>query len=112
MKQTIEAIYEDGIFRPLDPASLNIPNGQRVQMVVVRDDEDPDDEDPLELTTSVYDGLSEAAIDEIEKMALDRSPGRPDILKLAAKVYEGLTVDEIAEVERMALTRSPSRSGN
>lgn len=68
MTQTIEAIYEDGVFRPVAPATLTFSDGQRVQMVVVSDEEDP-----LKLITSVYDGLSEAEIDEIEKIALDRS---------------------------------------
>ena len=68
MTQTIEAIYEDGIFRPLDPASLNISNGQRVQIVVVRDNEDP-----LKEITSILDGLSPEEIEEFERIALDRS---------------------------------------
>ena len=68
MTQTIEAVYEGGLFRPLDPASLNIPNGQRVQMVVIRNDEDP-----LKEITSVLDGLSPEEIEEFERIALDRS---------------------------------------
>lgn len=107
MTQTIEAIYENGLFRPIEPAKLSIPDGQRVQMVVIRDDEDP-----LKLITSVYDGLSEAEIDEIEKIALDRSKNHPSILEMAAKVYQGLSDKEIEEVERIALTRSPARSGD
>jgi len=69
MKQTLHAIYESGIFRPLSP--LGIPEGQRVRLEV----ETPFDEFPndlLELAAQVYQGLSDRQIDEIEQIAFNR----------------------------------------
>jgi predicted DNA-binding antitoxin AbrB/MazE fold protein len=37
MKKSVEAIYEDGVFRPLEPVVL--PEHQRVQVTVADEDE-------------------------------------------------------------------------
>jgi predicted DNA-binding antitoxin AbrB/MazE fold protein len=69
MKQTIDAVYEDGVFKPLK--RLEIPDGQKVRLEI----EAPalaSPEDILDLATGIYDGLTEEEIDEIEKIALDR----------------------------------------
>ncbi len=68
MQRAIDAIFENGRFRPVHRELLAIPEGQRVRITV-------DDGDPvsLQLAMSVYDGLSDDDIDEIEKIALDRS---------------------------------------
>ena len=68
MKQLIEAIYEDGAFRPIQQDTVDIADGQRVR-ITIEDEEEPD---TLRLATSVYDGLSESDIDEVEQVALDR----------------------------------------
>lgn len=68
MKQTVEAIYENGALRLLQPGVLSMFEGQRVR-IVINDDVEPE---PLRLAAHVYDGLSEQEIDEIEGIALDR----------------------------------------
>ena len=70
MKQTIDAIFEDGAFKPVDPIDLAVSEGQRVRLTV----ETPElSQAVLELATHVYEGLSDAEIDAIEEIALDRS---------------------------------------
>lgn len=65
---TCEAVYENGVFRPL-AAPANVAEGQRVRLTV-----EPDPEvDVLALAAKVYEGLSEEQIDEIERIILDRS---------------------------------------
>ncbi len=70
MQQTIEAVYENGGFRLIDPADLRMLEGQKVRLIV----EPPAESvtNPLELAAQVYQGLSESEIDEIERIALDR----------------------------------------
>lgn len=70
MQQTVEAVYENGGFRLIDPVDLRILEGQRVRLTV----EPPaaSEKNPLELAAQVYEGLSESEIDEIERIALDR----------------------------------------
>ena len=69
MKHTLEAVYENGIFRPLKTPT--IPDGQQVLLEVEPLGEKPVT-NPLELATLVYQGLSESDIDEVEKIALER----------------------------------------
>ncbi len=69
MKQTLKAIYKNGVFKPLEhPAT---PEGQQVQLVVETIPEDSP-EDLLELAAQVYQGLSDGEIAEIEQIALNR----------------------------------------
>ena len=72
MINNVEAIYEDGVFRPL----LSIPDiseGQRVRIVVeIAREDNSDEEIILELAASVYGGLSDQDVDEIESIALNR----------------------------------------
>lgn len=76
MQQTIDAIYENGTFRPLQPVSVD--DGQHVRVTITYDG----GANPLQLAARVYDGLSEGEIDRIEQIALDRSrffgPGSAD----------------------------------
>ncbi len=68
MTQMVDAVYEHGVFRPLrDP---HLAEGQSVQLIVTGPALDPDK--MLALARSVYDGLSQSEIDEIERVALDR----------------------------------------
>lgn len=69
MKRPIDAVYENGAFRPLEPGAVTIPDGQRVRITV----EGEAGPEALRLATGVYEGLSEKHIDEIEQIALDRS---------------------------------------
>ena len=70
MENIFEAIYEDGVLKPLEP--IKLPEHQRVtitiQPLLI---ENPDQE--LESWHRVYAGLSEQEIGEIESIALDRS---------------------------------------
>lgn len=71
MQQTVEAVYENGGFRLIDPANLRFLEGQKVRLII----EPPvkSDTNPLDLAAQVYEGLSESQIEEIERIALDRN---------------------------------------
>lgn len=69
MTQILEAVYENGAFRPVGPAPLAIPNGQRVRITV----DDQPEPDALRLAAQVYEGLSDTEIAEVEGIALDRN---------------------------------------
>jgi predicted DNA-binding antitoxin AbrB/MazE fold protein len=71
MQQTIDAVFEDGSFRPVDNHSLPFSQGQRVKLIVETPSETR--EDLIELAGQVYEGLSDKEVDEIEQIALDRS---------------------------------------
>ncbi len=71
MTQTIEAIYQNGIFKPLSPVSKEISEGEKIKITI--EDKKLSPEEMLELASQVYAGLSEEDIDEIEKIALDRT---------------------------------------
>jgi len=64
VQQTLEAVYENGVFRPLE--KIEIAEGQQVRLIV-----ETLPEDLLELAAQVYEGLSDK---EIEQIALDRRP--------------------------------------
>lgn len=68
MHHTFDAVYENGTFRPLQGEGLAIHEGTRVRITI-------DDEampEALRLATSVYDGLSDSAIMQVEEIALAR----------------------------------------
>ena len=67
--QKIEAVFQNGTFHPVHPIVAHIGEGQRVQLVV----EVEDKPNIKELAASVYAGLSEEEIDDVERIALDRS---------------------------------------
>lgn len=69
MKQTLNAIYENGVFRPLKRPEIS--EGQQVRLTVEISSEE-ETEDLLELAAKVYQGLSDEQINEIEKIALNR----------------------------------------
>lgn len=69
MKQTINAIYENGVFRPLKSPAIS--EGQQVRLIV-ETISDPTPEELLELAAKVYQGLSAEQSDEIEQIALNR----------------------------------------
>ncbi len=70
MKATVEAIFESGVFRPVE--RVEIPEGEHVQLTVETSARG-NQEDPLELAARVYRGLQPEEIDEIERIATDRS---------------------------------------
>jgi predicted DNA-binding antitoxin AbrB/MazE fold protein len=69
MKEAVDAVYENGVFKPLKPPSLS--DGQLVRLEIETALE-VDSHDLLELAAKVYEGLSDQQIAEIEKIALDR----------------------------------------
>jgi len=69
--QTLDAVFKDGSFKPLNNGSLPFAEGERVKLTVETRAETQDD--LIELATQVYDGLTEAEVDEVERLALDRS---------------------------------------
>ena len=70
MTQTVEAVFEDGSFKPVDDSSLPFSEGQRVKLTVEVPSETKDN--LVELAGQVYEGLSEEDISEIERLALNR----------------------------------------
>ena len=70
MTKTIEAVYENGVLKPVQP--LDLPDHQRVFITVdVPAIETP--EEALRLWQTVYEGLATEEIAEVEAIALDRS---------------------------------------
>jgi predicted DNA-binding antitoxin AbrB/MazE fold protein len=70
VKGTVEAVFEDGVFRPLRPP--NLLEGERVRLTVESVD-GAGVTDILALATSVYEGLSPGDIDDIEESARRRA---------------------------------------
>lgn len=69
MTQTLDAIYEKGVFRPL--TKPEIADGQSVKLVVETSSK-LNPEEMLKLAAQVYEGLSEEQINEIEQIAIER----------------------------------------
>lgn len=70
MNRILEAIYENGVLKPLK--SLKLPEHQKVTITIqLPPAENPDQE--LESWHQVFAGLSDKDIEEIESIALDRS---------------------------------------
>ncbi|MDR3567307.1 MAG: antitoxin family protein [Syntrophobacteraceae bacterium] len=61
--QLIEAVYEHGSFRPVEPVNIDLAEGQRVRLAVEHDAPDA----ILSLATRVYKGLNPEQIDSIEQ---------------------------------------------
>ena len=70
VKSRVEAIYEGGVFRPVDPPGLS--EGERVSLTVERVAA-ADPETILGLAGQVYAGLSAQDVDEVEAHARRRS---------------------------------------
>ena len=70
MENIFEAIYENGVLKPLEP--IKLPEHQRVTITIQPLLIENSDQE-LESWHQVYDGLSDKEISEIESIALDRS---------------------------------------
>ncbi len=68
MKRTLDATYEDGVFRPSEQPGL--PDGAVVRIAILPATDT--ETDPIHLATSVYEGLDEAQRDAIEAITLER----------------------------------------
>ncbi len=70
MDYIFDAIYENGVLKPLE--SLRLPDHQKVKVAIqLPPVENPNQE--LESWHQVFSGLSDEDIQEIESIALDRS---------------------------------------
>lgn len=69
MGRTIEAVYERGALRPLEP--LELEEGKRVQIQIVTARQRA--EDVLEHAARVFEDLSPDDLADVERIALDRS---------------------------------------
>lgn len=69
MTKTIDAIYENGVFKPVK--ALDISEHERVTLII----EEKHEEffDILSLASKVYSGLSPRNIEDMEKLVTDRS---------------------------------------
>lgn len=71
MTKDVDAIYENGTFRPVG-ADIPLPDGTRVRLSVELLDA-PQNGDVLDLAANVYAGLSEQDIADVEQIATDRT---------------------------------------
>ena len=80
--QTIDAVFEKGVFRVLSSEPLQLSDGQHVRLQI---ESKTRAQEILDAAAAVYDGLSEEEIDEIERIALQRDDffGRSGSLVLA-----------------------------
>jgi len=75
MTQVLEAIYEDGVLKPLEDPGLE--EHQRV-VLEIRAEPRGSAQATLEALHRVYEGLSDQEIAEVEAIALDRGHFRRD----------------------------------
>ena len=68
-RQTIDAVYEGGVFRPIE--SPKVPDGQKVR-ITLEPQTDGGSDAILDLAAEVYAGLTQEEIKEVEAVALDR----------------------------------------
>ena len=71
MSEAVEAIFEHGVFRPLEPVALD--EGQKVVLSVETVTPAGDRSVDLAAWREVFAGLSAEEVDEVERLALDRS---------------------------------------
>ncbi len=71
MTQIIEAVYQNGMFKPLNPVSEKFEEGEKVKLVV--ESKYQEINPIMRLAENFYEGLSEDDINEIERITLDRS---------------------------------------
>lgn len=69
MEQMLEAVFENGTFRLLEPSAVTLADGQHVRLTV---ETEGTPNDVLAHAEQVYDGLSEEEIDDVERISLDR----------------------------------------
>ncbi|PZV10348.1 MAG: hypothetical protein DCF22_17050 [Leptolyngbya sp.] len=69
MQQVVKAIYEHGVFRPLQAPELS--EGQEVQLIVHSKNQISPSQ-MLNLAAEVYQGFSDEQIHHVEHIALDR----------------------------------------
>lgn len=65
--EAIEAIYQNGVFRPLAPVPEEIIEGQTVHLTL--HDKETSADEIMRLAENFYEGLSEEEIEEIGRVA-------------------------------------------
>lgn len=69
MSKTVEAVYENGVFKPVVP--IDMPEHKKLLLVI--EEETEVSAKILSLASNVYKGFSTKDIEEVERVALDRS---------------------------------------
>ena len=68
MNETIQAIFENGVFKPLYPITLKLEKGERVEITIRKQDIKEED---LTLNEKYFRGLSEDYIEDVITHALE-----------------------------------------
>ena len=71
MREIIDAVFDNGNFRPVGDQEIALSQGQRVKLIVETFPEPQDD--MAELAAKVYEGLTDKEIEEIENITLTRN---------------------------------------
>jgi predicted DNA-binding antitoxin AbrB/MazE fold protein len=71
MTKNIPAVYEQGVFRPLEPVELE--EGQSVTLAIDPGKRKLEPDQMLALARKVYAGLTQEQVEQVEAIALDRS---------------------------------------
>lgn len=72
MTKNLDAVYENGAFRPTGDSEITLPDGARVRLTVEPIAQKAD-VNVLDLAAKVYAGLSEEDVANIERIATDRT---------------------------------------
>ena len=72
MTKNLDAVYENGTFRPTGDADITLPDGARVRLTVEPISQYVE-ENVLDLAAKVYAGLSDEDVADIERIATDRT---------------------------------------
>jgi len=72
MTRNLDAVYENGAFRPTGDVDINLPDGARVRLTVEPISQNGE-ENVLDLAAKVYVGLSDGDVADIERIATDRT---------------------------------------
>ena len=72
MTKNLDAVYENGTFRPTGDADITLPDGARVRLTVEPISQNVE-ENVLDLAAKVYAGLSDEDVAHIERIAMDRT---------------------------------------
>jgi predicted DNA-binding antitoxin AbrB/MazE fold protein len=69
VSKAVEAIFEQGVFKPVTPLSL--PEHKKVMLYI--EEEHEETQDIFSLSSEVYNDLSPEDINDVEDIALDRN---------------------------------------
>ncbi|MFV1977090.1 MAG: antitoxin family protein [Candidatus Scalindua sp.] len=69
MTKTINAIYENGVFKPIEPVGIS----EHKKVTLIIEEEQQVHRDIIGLAANVYRNLSPQSIEDVEQLATDRS---------------------------------------